>query len=109
MTRKKELPKGLVEKQIVKPRRDYSVRNDSGKQFLTNLIYMVPLHKVLSMIIPFYWDADKDILDTTAGKRISWETFPYNHHGFDGKIPWRVEFNDLEESVDAEYHMPLKK
>ncbi|MEK6829271.1 MAG: hypothetical protein AABY15_04025 [Nanoarchaeota archaeon] len=109
MARKKQLPKGLVEHQIVKPRRDITKREDAGKQFLTNLIYMVPLHKVLGMIIPFYWNPDKDIIDTTAGKKISWETFPYNHKGFDGVIPWRVDFNDIEPDADAEFHLPAQK
>jgi len=109
MPKRKQLPSGLVKEQIVKPKRDPNKRYDAGKQFLTNLIYMVPLHKVLSMLIPFYWDADKDIIDVTAGKKISWETFPYSHKGFDGKIPWRVEFNDINPEREAEYHLPAQE
>lgn len=109
MTKKKELPKGLVEKQIVKPRRDYSIRSDAGKQFLTNLIYMIPLSKVLQMIIPFYWNPGKTILDVTAGEKISWETFPYDHVNLNGIVSWSVEFNDINPKREANYHVPAQE
>jgi hypothetical protein len=59
MTKKKYLPKGLVQYQEVKKRRDPTTRYDAGKQFLTNLIYMLPLNQVLARIIPFYWNPGK--------------------------------------------------
>lgn len=109
LTRKKELPLGLVEHQTIKPKRNRDQRHDAGRQFLTNLIYMVPLRKVLSMIIPFYWNPGKTIIDVTAGKRISWQTFPYSHKGFDDTIPWTVEFNDIDENTPADYHLPAQE
>lgn len=104
MPKKKILPPGLVSHQEVKKRRDPNTRYDAGKQFLTNLIYMVPLNQVLNRIIPFYWNPGKTIIDVTAGKKISWETFPYNTPMFDGKIAWDVTFNDVDESLDTDYH-----
>lgn len=109
MTRKKILPKGLVNYQEVKPRRNPTDRQDAGKQFLTNLIYMVPLHKVLSMIIPFYWNPGKKIIDVTCGEKISWETFPYNTPMFNGKTAWDVEFNDINKERDADYHVKAQE
>lgn|SRR3990167_1398974 len=106
---KKQLPDGLVESQTIKPRRDITKREDAGKQFLTNLIYMVPLPKVLNMIIPFYWNPGKTIIDVTAGKRISWEVFPFNHVNFDGKVSWSVDFNDIDENKVADYHLPAQQ
>jgi len=104
----KQLPRGIVDFHHPKKKRNPTERNDAGKQFLTNLIYMVPLHKVLSMIIPFYWNPGKTIIDSTCGKKISWETFPYNHKMFDGKIAWDVEFNDLDKDTEADYHLPAQ-
>lgn len=106
---KKQLPPGLVECQEIKPRKPLNKRLDAGKQFLTNLIYMRPLDQVLKMIIPFYWDAGKTIIDVTAGKKISWGAFPYNHMGFDGTIPWQVEFNDMDQEKDADYHVAAQE
>lgn len=109
MGKRKILPPGLVEQQQVKKRRDPNTRYDAGKQFLTNLIYMIPLNQVLSRIIPFYWNPGKTILDVTAGKKISWETFPYNTEMFDGNIAWDVEFNDLNPEREADYHIPAQE
>lgn len=109
MGKKKILPPGLVSHQEVKPRRDPNKRYDAGKQFLTNLLYMIPLNQVLSRIIPFYWNPGKTIIDVTAGKKISWETFPYNTKMFDGKIAWDVQFNDLDENKEADYHIPAEE
>lgn len=107
MAKKKELPKGLIDFQPVKEMKPFH-RQDGGKQFLTNLIYMRPLADVLKMIIPFYWNPGKTIIDSTAGKRISWEHFAYNHM-WEGKIPWQVEFNDINPEREAEYHMPAQE
>jgi hypothetical protein len=109
MTRKKQLPKGLVQYQPIKKKRDPNTRYDAGKQFLTNLLYMIPLNQVLSRIIPFYWNPGKKIIDVTAGKKISWEVFPYNTKMFNGRIAWDVEFNDLNKERDADYHIPAQE
>jgi hypothetical protein len=100
----KLLPPGLVEFDERKPRRNPLDRLDGGKQFLTNLIYMRPLADVLKMIIPFYWNPGKSIIDVTAGKKISWEHFPYNHRSYCGMEHWHVEFNDIDENKEADYH-----
>jgi len=105
---KKKIPVGLVDFQIpvdLRPRH----RQDAGKQFLTNLIYMVQLPKVLKMIIPFYWNPGKTIIDVTAGEKISWRHFPYNHRSPCGFEHWHVEFNDIEPSVEAEYHVAAQE
>lgn len=106
--KKKNLPVGLVDFEPIKERRPLH-RQDAGKQFLTNLIYMVPLSKVLKMIIPFYWNPGKKIIDVTSAERISWEDFPYNHESSCGFRHWDVEFNDLEETVKADYHTPAQE
>ena len=106
---KKQLPRGLVEAQQIKIRRNPTQRYDAGKQFLTNLLYMIPLNQVLSRIIPFYWNPGKTIIDVTCGKKISWETFPYNTPMFNGKIAWEVIFNDMDNEIDADYHLPAQK
>ena len=105
---KKKLPKGLVDFQKVKEKRSND-RQDTGKQFLTNLLYMIPLADVLKRIIPFYWDTGKTIIDVTAGKKVSWEHFPYAHRGLDGKVPWTVEFNDINPEREADYHVPAQE
>lgn len=61
------------------------------------------------MIIPFYWNPGKTIIDVTAGKRISWEVFPFNHINFHGKISWDVEFNDINPERVADYHLPAQQ
>lgn len=111
MNRKKKiLPKGLVKEEKVKLRRDPNKRYDNGKQFLTNLLYMIPLNQVLNKIIPFYWNPGKRIIDVTCGKKISWEKFPYNTETLDnGKVAWDVEFNDLDGEREADYHVPAEK
>lgn len=106
---KKQLPAGLVDVQQVKPRRNPTQRHDAGKQFLTNLLYMIPLNQVLSRIIPFYWNPGKKIIDVTCGKKISWETFPYNTPMFNGKIAWDVEFNDSDPDIEADYHLKAQE
>ena len=106
--RKQLLPPGLVEFQQVKEKRSL-YRQDAGKQFLTNLIYMRPLREVLRMIIPFYWNPGKTIIDVTAGKKISWEAFPYNHLSSCGFEHWHVDFNDIDQNKDADYHVPAQE
>lgn len=105
----KKLPDGLVEFQPIKKKRRTTERLDAGKQFLTNLIYMVPLSDVLRMIIPFYWNPGKTILDVTAGKRISWDGFAYNHKSPCGFEHWHVDFNDINPDREADYHMPAQE
>jgi hypothetical protein len=70
---------------------------------------MIPLNQVLSRIIPFYWNPGKKIIDVTAGKKISWEVFPYNTKMFNGRIAWDVEFNDLNKERDADYNIPAQE
>jgi len=70
---------------------------------------MVPLPRVLRMIIPFYWSPGKKIIDVTAGERISWRHFPYNHLSSCGFQHWHVDFNDIELSVQADLHVPAKE
>lgn len=106
---KKKLPPGLVDQEVIKKRRRKDVRYDAGKQFLTNLIYMVPLKLVLRMIIPFYWNPGKTIIDVTAGKKISWRSFAYNHMSPCGFEHWHVDFNDISEDAEADYHMPAQE
>ena len=101
---KKQLPLGLIDFQPIKKLRPID-RQDAGKQFLTNLIYMRPLADVLKMIIPFYWNPGKTIIDVTAGKKISWEHFAYNHLSSCGFEHWHVDFNDLNPEREADYHI----
>jgi len=105
---KKQLPPGLVEQQIVRDIRPRH-RQDAGKQFLTNLIYMVSLPRVLKMIIPFYWNPGKTIIDVTAGKKISWKVFPYNHLSPCGFEHWHVDFNDINPERGADYHIKAQE
>lgn len=102
--KRKVLPLGLVEFQQVKQTRPPG-RHDAGKQFLTNLLYMVKLADVLKMIIPFYWNPGKTIIDVTAGKKISWKHFPYNHISSCGFEHWHVDFNDINPDRKADYHI----
>lgn len=84
-------------------------RSDASKTFLTNLIYMVDLKDTLKMIIPFYWNPGKTIIDVTAGRRLIWGHFGYNHLSSCGMEHWHVEFNDIEETTKADYHLPANE
>lgn len=86
-----------------------SGRSDASKVFLTNLIYMVDLKDTLKMIIPFYWNPGKTIIDVTAGKRLIWSHFGYNHLSPCGMEHWHVEFNDMKESISADYHVKAQE
>lgn len=89
--------------------RNRSIRHDAGKQFLTNLLYMVPLGDTMKMIVPFYWNAGKKIIDVTAGKRLIWKNFLYNCQSACGYKHWHVEFNDLDKGTKATYHTFAEK
>ena len=67
------------------------------------------LPKILKMIIPFYWNPGKTIIDVTAGKKISWKVFPYNHLSPCGYEHWHVDFNDIDKEKEAEYHYPAQE
>lgn len=84
-------------------------RLDAGKQFLTNLLYMVDLADTMKMIVPFYWNPGKTIIDVTAGKRIIWKHFGYNYKSPCGFKHWDIEFNDMSEDEDADYHIEAQK
>lgn len=86
-----------------------SGRNVAGKQFLTNLLYMVNLKDTMKMIVPYFWNHGKTIIDVTAGKRLIWGHFPYNHKSACGYEHWHIDFNDMEESVKADYHVPAQQ
>lgn len=105
---KKELPPGMVDYHRDREKRFRTERYDDGRKMLTNLLYMIKLPKVLHMIIPFYWNPGKTIIDVTAGKRISWRVFPYNHLSPCGFEHWHVDFNDISEEAKAEYHVPAQ-
>lgn len=85
------------------------IRHDASKIFLTNLIYMVSLTDTLRMIIPFYWNAGKTIIDVTAGKRLIWKKLLYNCQSSCGFSHWNVEFNDINPEIPADYHVPAKE
>lgn len=70
---------------------------------------MVPLTQTLRMIIPFYWNAGKSILDVTAGKRLIWKGMLYNCASSCGFKHWDVEFNDINPKIDADYHIPAQR
>ena len=70
---------------------------------------MVPLGDTLRMIVPFYWNAGKTILDVTAGKRIIWKNFLYNCKSSCGFAHWNIEFNDINPEIHAKYHVPAKE
>lgn len=59
-----------------------------------NLIYRVPLDKVMEMILPFYWKSPKHVLDVTTGGKSSWSRF-INEVGLDGITHWKVTFLDI--------------
>jgi hypothetical protein len=66
---------------------------------------MVNLKDTLKMIIPYYWNPGKSIIDVTAGKRLIWGHFGYNHLSPCGFQHWDVEFNDVDETISADYHI----
>jgi hypothetical protein len=70
-----------------------------------SLLYRIPLKDTMRMILNFYWDAPKKVLDVTAGERKIWGRDWYNHETLDGKpARWQVDFNDLSLDAKAEYH-----
>ncbi len=109
--KKQPLENKLKERDDTKPIVPLHRRNTTTrpKQFLTNCLYMVNLALTMKFIIPFYWDAGKSIIDFTAGKRIIWKKFPYNHLSPCGYQHWHVDFNDISYDVDAEYHIPVEE
>lgn len=106
--KRKVLPPGLVEFQQVKQIRPPG-RYDAGKQFLTNLIYMVPLANTLKMIVPFFWNPGKTIIDVTAGKRLIWRHFAYNHISPCGFEHWHIDFNDTDPECKTDFHIPAQE
>jgi len=89
----KDLPLGLVEyekeKKLRKPSR-------LTKRWLTTLLYLIPLNQTMNFIIPFYWNPPKKIIDVTAGNRLIWEKFPYNHKDLNSdQETWHVDFSDI--------------
>jgi len=84
-------------------------RLDAPKQFLTNCIYMVDLAKTMKMIIPYYWNPGKTILDFTAGNRLIWRHFLYNHLSSCGFEHWHVDFNDISPEAKAETNIPVQQ
>jgi len=102
--KKKVLPEGMVDFHRDPEKRKRTERYDDGRKMLTNLLYMIKLPKVLKYIIPFYWAPGKSIIDVTAGERISWRFFPYNHISPCGFEHWHVDFNDISPDAKADYH-----
>jgi len=91
-----------------KPRRHS--RLDASKLWLTTLLYLVPLDKIMNYIIPFYWQQPKRILDVTAGDRIIWRKFPYNNKDIStNKVGWRVDFADISEDAKADIFADARK
>ena len=84
-------------------------RLDKPKQFLTNCLYMVNLADTMKMIVPFYWNPGKTILDFTAGKRIIWKHFAYNHLSPCGFEHWHIDFNDISPEAKAETNVPVQR
>jgi len=84
-------------------------QNMRPKQFLTNCLYMIDLALTMRYIVPFYWDAGKSIIDFTAGRKIIWKKFLYNHLSSCGFEHWHVDFNDISYDADAEYHIPVQE
>ena len=83
-------------------------RLDKPKQFLTNCLYMINLADTMKMIVPFYWNPGKRIIDFTAGKRIIWRNFAYNHLSPCGFQHWHIDFNDINKNQKAEYHLDVR-
>lgn len=74
------------------------------KRWLTTLLYLIPLDKTMNYILPFYWDSPKKILDVTAGERIMWRDFPYNHKNlYDDSESWHVDFCDSSPDAKADF------
>ena len=72
-------------------------KTDKGKKpkiFLTNCLYMLDLADTMRMIVPFYWNPGKTIVDVTAGKRLIWRNFLYNHLSACGFQHWHIDFYD---------------
>jgi len=81
-------------------------RTDKGhkpKIFLTNCLYMLDLADTMRMIVPFYWDAGLKIVDVTAGKRIIWKHFLYNHLSPCGFEHWHIDFYDRSPDADTDH------
>lgn len=84
-------------------------RQDNSKTFLTNLLYLIPLKDTMKMLVPFYWDPGKKIIDVTAGQRIIWGNFLYNCISPCGFEHWHIDFNDIAPECQADYHVPAQE
>src|SRR5437867_12549932 len=69
----------------------------------TDLIYMMPLHRVLKKVLDWYFDNPKSILDVTAGEQKSWHhTSLHNTSILTGEKLWNVVFLDISQDAKTD-------